>query len=478
MPSILAALLVLLLGLYADRTHAAPQEITGQVASGAWYRIAVPEGWQAGDAIVLYQHGFDLNPPEGPPDLGPLKDLALSEGYAVAASSFRTRGWALFHAIDDNRDLLEVFAQRFGAPGHMLPFGGSMGGLIALRLAEAEGFPPVPGVFTMCPAAAGARLWDTAIDLRLAYATVCQDAGELAHGQAPLWWTFDLDAIPDNLGDLSNLAGVIDNAVVIQTLAQVNRCTGINLPPSVRNQAMQRRLGQLMDFIHVSDEKFFLTNLGYSTFVLADLVRAPDKLAGRNPFMTAGVDYRDDAQIDAGIERMLADPGAWQALHAASDFGGRIGNAKVISLHTSRDQLVIPGNQDYISAVVPEAQRTLAIVAEDAPTHCGFNLAEGVAGWEALRAWMGGAPQPRVSDLQTLCTSLLAQAPDAGPCRFDPDAQVLPFDATVRPRAVAPLRPFGHSRHLQAPPSSGASRHLFPAGEGKSRPRLSADQDP
>jgi len=472
------SLIAICLAVMCLQARAATQEISGQLASGAWYRIAVPEGWQAGGVIVLYQHGFDFSTPSGPPSLGPLKDLALSEGYAVAASSFRTRGWALFHAIDDNRDLLGVFAQRVGMPGYMLPFGGSMGGLIALRLAEAEGFPPVPGVFTMCPAAAGARVWDTAIDLRLAYATVCRDAGELSHGEAPLWWAFNLDAIPDNLGDLSNLAGVVDNAQVIEALAQINRCTGLNLPAYLRNESMRRRLAQLMTFSHISDEKFFLTNLGYSTFVLADLVRAPDKLAGLNPFMTAGVDYRDDAQIDAGIERIVADPLAWQALHAASDFRGRIGSAKVLSLHTSKDELVIPGNEDYIRAVLPEQQRTLAIVAEDAPTHCGFNLAEGVAGWEALRAWIAGAPQPRVSDLQTLCTSLLAQAPDAGPCRFDPAAQVERFDAAVRPRALAPTRPVGHSRHLRPPHSSGASRHLLPAGEGKSRPRFSADQDP
>lgn len=444
----LLALLLLLGTAWSVAGNAATvQERSGRTPAGAWYRIAVPAGWQAGGALMLYQHGFDFSTPEGPPSLGPLEDLALAEGYAIAASSFRQRGWALFDAIDDNRELLDVFAGEFGMPGEMLPFGGSMGGLIALRLAEASGFPPVRGVFAMCPAAAGARLWDAAIDARLAYATVCANAGELAHGEAPLWWAFNLDAIPDHLGDLSDLPGLVDNAPVVQTLTQVNRCTGINVPPYLRSQAMQQRLERLMAFTHISSEKFFLTNIGYATFVLADLVRAPDKLAGLIPFTTIGVDYGSDAQIQAGIARIDADVAAMDALQASSDFKGRIGAAKILSMHTSKDELVIPGNEDFIRVAVPENQRTIAIVAEAEPSHCGFNLAEGVAGWEALRAWMAGAPQPSVADLQSLCLSLLARDPQAGPCRFDPQAQVLPFDALVRPRAARPGRVSGHSRH-------------------------------
>ena len=436
---------------------AATREITGQTRSGAWYRIDVPDGWKAGDAVVLYQHGFDFSTPAAPPGLGPLKDVALAEGYAIAASSFRERGWALFTALDDNRELLDTFTHAFGAPGEMIPFGGSMGGLVALKLAEADGFPPVRGALAMCPAAAGARLWDAGIDLRLAYAVVCKDAGDLTRGDAPLWWAPNLDSIPDNLGDLSDLAGLIDNADVLNALAQVNRCTGINLPTYLRIDAMQRRLAELMAFTHITDETFFLTNIGYSTFVLADLVRAPDKLAGLNPFTTAGVDYGSDPLIAAGIERFDADPVAADALHASSDFNGRVGSAKILSMHTSRDQLVIPGNEDFIRAAVPANQLTSAIVDEDAPTHCGFNEAEGLAGWEALRAWKDGAPQPRVADLQAACTALVAQGVAAGPCRFDANAQVVPFDEIVRPRpSASPARPTGHSTHAKPPSLPGS----------------------
>jgi hypothetical protein len=432
--------------------RAASQEFSGVGPAGAWYHIEVPDGWHAGDALVMYQHGFDISPATDPPGLGPLRSVMLAEGYAVAATSYRQRGWALFTAIDDNQELLDVFTPIAGAPGEIVPFGGSMGGLIALKLAEAPGFPPVHGSYALCPAAAGARLWDAAIDLRLAYDVVCHDAGDLPLGAQPLSWAFNLGMIPDDLSDLS------DDADVLRALLPLNQCTGVSLPSYLRNDAMQRRLDELMAFAHITDEHFFVTNVGYSTFVLSELVRAPDKLDDRNPFTTAGVDYGSDAAIDAGIARIGADPAAAMELHQVSDFRGAVGGAKVISMHTSQDQLVIPGNQEFVRNVLPANQLTSAIVDESTPTHCGFTDAEGLAGWEALRAWKDGAAQPDVVALQHDCEAFVANGTASGPCRFDANAEIAPFDSIVRPRQTSSVLPHAHSRHAY-PPIVGQPLH-------------------
>src|SRR4029077_11111696 len=76
----------------------AAEEFTGRLASGAYYHVEVPDGWQPGDALVLYQHGLDFTTPSSPPGLGPLRTVMLAEGYAIAATSYRERGWALFSA--------------------------------------------------------------------------------------------------------------------------------------------------------------------------------------------------------------------------------------------------------------------------------------------------------------------------------------------------------------------------------------------
>ena len=421
----------------------ATQEFTGSLPSGAYYHVEIPDGWQPGGTLVLYQHGLDFTPPANAPGLGPLRSVMLAEGYAVAATTYRERGWALFTAIDDNRDLLAEFEQLAGTPGEVVPFGGSMGGLVALKLAEASGFPPVRGTYALCPAAGGSRLWDAGIDLRLAFDVVCgaDGAGEFPQGDPPLPWALNLSDIPNGLGDL------LDDAELLPVLVPLEQCTGVNLPPELRNDAMQRRLDELMAFAHITDEDFFVINIGYATYALSDLVRAPEKLDARNPFTTLGVDYGSDPLVQSDIPRFAADPAAAAELRLVSNFRGAVGSSVVLSMHTSEDQLVVPGNEDFVRDAVPADQRTIAIVDETTPTHCGFTDAEGLAGWEALRAWKDGGPQPSVADLETQCQAIASSGVANGPCRFDPDAQTVPFDDIVRPRPTVVEDAPAHSTH-------------------------------
>src|SRR5690606_31016773 len=115
------------------------------------------------------------------------------------------------------------------------------------------------------------RLWDAAIDLRLAFDVVCADTGaqDLPLGSEPLEWALDLDQIPVDLGDLS------DKVRVLGTLLALNRCTGVNLPPTLRSGSMQRRLDALMRFARIDDEDFLVMQVAYAIYVLSDLVRAP-----------------------------------------------------------------------------------------------------------------------------------------------------------------------------------------------------------
>jgi hypothetical protein len=218
---------------------------------------------------VLIQHGLSFDPPGPNPSLGPIASLQLSEGYAVAASSYSQRSWALFTAFDDNAELLAAFEQQVGTPGAIIPYGGSLGGLIALKMAEDPRFAPVPGVYAACPPAAGSRVWDSGFDLRLAYDVVCAGAGELPTGDQPYPWAYNISDIPDDLSDLQ------DEARLLETLIPLNQCTGVNLPKDFRNGAMQRRLDQLMALSHITTAKFLITNPASATYPLPHLVPAP-----------------------------------------------------------------------------------------------------------------------------------------------------------------------------------------------------------
>jgi len=429
---VLAVMLVLVAG-----TSHASQVITMQLGSGAHIRIHVPDGWEPGDGLVLFQHGFNMEFDDNP-DLGPWESQLLAEGYAVAASGYRMAGWALFSAVEDNRDLLDEFRRRFGEPGDLVAMGGSMGGLIALRLAESPGFERIRGVLSVCPPAAGARTWDAAIDLRLAYDAVCAGVGggELPRSDGPFPWAFERDDIPDNLGDLLN------STAVLQTLARVNQCTGVGLPPLLRSSGQRDRLAKLMAFGKFTNEDFFVATMGYATFAMSDLMRDPAKLAGTNPFTTEGVDY-GDAQINQHVPRFRGDAQSRFKLHQVSDLTGAIPEAtRVVVLHTSKDELVRPSHQRFLAQTTDyktqstsssASQLFRALVRENENTHCGFTPAELSAGWRTLKSSMAGA-NVALTDYQAACTAAQTGGTQ-GQCRVPSEPDITEdVSATMRER--------------------------------------------
>ena len=411
---VVASLAVLPLALHAQT------ERTGQTPGGAFYRIQVPDSWEPADGLVIWNHGFDLDPPGPEPDLGPLADLQLAEGYAVAASSYRLNGWAVFETHLDNRELLDVFETEFGTPGQILITGGSLGGIVTARDVEAGLLGNVVGALPVCGALAGSRLWEGALDLRLLYDFVCGDVPGAAIPGGAEGLPFPL---PPDVNELS--LGIA-----------INLCTGVLQSPDARTAAQQARLERLLELSGLP-ESFLLTDMGFATFALSDLVHDPAKLNGAAALGNAEVDY-GDAEVNAGIARVAADPAARQTLFDSYTPTGAVGDVKIVSIHTDKDGLVLVENESEYASRVPAANLTTAVVVEDEPTHCGFTDAEVVAAWESLRAWVGGAPQPGAADLQTTCELLAGGGQAAGPCRFDPGFVIPDLDGRVRPRGTTP----------------------------------------
>jgi hypothetical protein len=388
----------------------AGSEITGSTDGGAFYKIVVPDSWN-GD-LVLWNHGFSLAPPAPVTDLGPLAELQLLEGYAVAASSYQQAGWALFKTKNDLQNLVGVFKARFGAPNRLFLTGGSLGGLVTVAAVEDANIGNVAGAFPFCGAVAGSRNWDAALDLRLVYDAVCAGVpGAAIPGGA--------EGLPSNASFTQTNLGVA-----------VNACTGILTPPVARTPGQKERLKKILDTLHVP-ENFLLTDMGYATFGMSDLVHDPRKLSGRIGTGNIGVDYGDPA-IDASIERVSPNPGAANRLGRNYTPTGNVGRTKIVSMHTDKDGLVLVENEGEYAKVVPAGNLTTAVVVEDVPTHCGFTAAELAAGWESLRAWVGGGPQPTAAGIQATCLGMPATF--SGPCRIAPGFVIPDMDGRVRPR--------------------------------------------
>ena len=142
-----------------------------------------------------------------------------------------------------------------------------------------------------------------------------------------------------------------------------------------------------------------------------------------------GVTYNDPG-VDAGIQRVAYDSQAHKRLEKYFTPKGDVGATKIVSLHTDGDGLVIVEQEQTFTAVVPAANLTTAIVDEPGNTHCGFNALELVAGWESLRGWIAGGPQPTAASIQGLCLFLGGGAT----CRINP-AYVVGTSTRAFPRA-------------------------------------------
>jgi hypothetical protein len=177
---------------------------------------------------------------------------------------------------------------------------------------------------------------------------------------------------------------------------------------------------------------FVAGDMVFGTHGVSNLIYEPGKLNGKQGLTTVGVVYSDPF-IDANIERVVANKSARKRLQRNFTPKGHVGDTKIVSIHTDGDGLVIVEQEQPYRDAVPASNLTLAIVDEAGNTHCGFTEAEIVGGWEALRAWVDGAPQPSATDIQNTCL-VLEGLGAGGPCRFDPAYVLQDLDTRVPPR--------------------------------------------
>lgn len=382
--------------------------ISGTTQGGAFFRIAVPDPWN-GD-LVVFNHGLNLS--IGPdPDLGPLSQLQLAQGFAVAASSFRQVGWALFRTKSDLQQLYREFVREFGTPDRVFLHGASLGGLVTAQAIEQAELGNVVAAYNVCGAVAGSRNWDIALDLRLIYDVVCASTPGAA--------------IPGGAEGLPEGSTLTQNDIALR----VNACTGLSLAPQLRTPRQRKNLERILSLTTLP-ESYLLTDMIFATIVMSDLVHDDAKLRGRIGTRNDTVRYRD-RRVDARIERVAGHPGAIRRLERHFEPSGRVGDVRIVSLHTDKDGLVVVENESEYAAVVPRSRLTTAVVVEAVPTHCGFTGAELVAGWESLRAWVDGGPKPTAASIAATCQQLLAFG---GPCRIDPGFVIPDMDSRVPPR--------------------------------------------
>ncbi len=428
---LLSALLMMVACGYAH----AVTEVTGTTPGGAAYRIAVPDSWEAGDPLVLVQQPYSHSRITNP-TLGALRDTQLAEGFAVAASGYRQGGWALFTALDDNAELVDAFTTRFGAPGALYTTGQRMGGLVALKLAEDPRFRDrTRGVLATCPIVDGVQFWDQKFDVRLILDRVCAGvSGRPPVGSEPYSWATNLADIPPGMGSFDNQAG---------DFSQANYCLGLGAVDVVPQAGWQERKALVKSLTRIEDDNALLAHASYAVFGLGDLVRAPDKFAGSNPFLNEAetpfglfsVPYGHGA---AGIQRVRAyDLFARQRFDLSSRLDGSA-TARIVGIATSKDEISDRTHIRALSSIYPgvhpaaHGERVYATAFETAaPINCGLSEAERLAAWDAVTVPVN-APT-----LTAHCNARIG-AGASGPCRFGDIQSGVHEDITVLYRHLWP----------------------------------------
>ena len=109
--------------------------LEGTSSSGALWVIDKPAAWNR--SLVVYVHGYSLpHAPIALPNNGEIRDSLLARGYAVAASSFSSNGFAVPEGMRESDALRETFERRVGQPRRTYLFGQSLGGLISMLLTQ------------------------------------------------------------------------------------------------------------------------------------------------------------------------------------------------------------------------------------------------------------------------------------------------------------------------------------------------------
>jgi pimeloyl-ACP methyl ester carboxylesterase len=344
-----------------------PTVIDGRAGPGAMYRLVRPENWNGG--LVLYARGYVSTdePVALPAEADLIAGLLTAQGFAVAYSSFSENGWVVKDGAQRTHQLVGLFTSQFGRPTRVWIGGASMGGLIAIKLAEK--FPSTyAGTLAACAAAAGLpRLFDYH-----------------AHARA-LFDFFYPGVLPGNAAFLP--AGTdITTGIVLPAFAAMAADPG----PAAAMAVIDQTPFPGSSAAEVGES--IVTALAGNATSLAEL----KSLTNGKPYF----DNRETlyssallpppllAAINAGIDRFAADPAAQQSLAHDYEPTGDL-QTPMLMLSNAADP-VMPGfNQaSYLAAVLENGAPDLLVLRTVALFgHCIFTPQELATAFNDLVLW-------------------------------------------------------------------------------------------
>ncbi len=421
---------------------------TGEI-DGAKYAIKLPQQWNG--TLLLYSHGYRFAAP-APPDFSavqtsaqvsstdsdgtgsdPLSTKLLSEGYALAGSSYKSNGWAVGDGVKAGEDLHDKFVQLVGKPKRTYVWGDSLGGLITEVIAE-QNPSWVDGSAPMCGALAGPNYnFDAALDVAVAVKALIYPqlkvTGYSSPDEAAANWKGAAAAIEKAAADTAGggtakvlyVAALVDapdatatydgHDLVSQVKAKVEASlTALAFGTSGRQELEQRVGGDPSDN----------TKADYDARI-SDSEAALITLAG-------GDVKALDKTVDAA-PRITADSSARDAIDKLGDTTGAL-TVPTITMHTEDDPLVLVQNESVFAGRVSSQGKTGSLVqlyiappktyseTDGAPYgagHCNFSDGQREGLITALNNWVNKGIYPTQAGLASVIGEGLNPSFTAGP---------------------------------------------------------------
>jgi pimeloyl-ACP methyl ester carboxylesterase len=366
----------------------AQSHFEGDLGPGSSYEIDVPAVWNGG--LVLYAHGLvqaDLPvvPPSQLPEFGALRTALLSQGFALAASSYSSNGWALADAVRRTHQLSGLFKSKVAAPRRTFLMGASLGALVAVKLAETQA-GRYDGALALCGPVGGALpevqyVGDGRIIFDFYFPGVLPPTPfHVPEGTAFL--------SPLDPGGPSPLFLSVVAALAANPSATIRWASAANLP--------------FTDMAELANSA--LTFIGFALRYTNDFIeRVNGKLPYDNTDTTYVVDATSDPVLNAFLSGVLnANVSRFDGDQAAVNYydhnyapSGRIG-IPVLTLHTTRDPAVPFAHETVFGAAVAGAGRSglLTQVSIDRWGHCAFTPAEVLTAFGSLVQWVETGVKP------------------------------------------------------------------------------------
>jgi len=365
-------------------TAAAQSHYEGAIGPGSSYEIDVPAVWN-GD-LVLYAHGIvqaalPVVPPTNQDGYAAIRAALLAKGYAVAASSYSSNGWALGDAVRRTHQLSGIFKSKVGAPARTLLMGHSMGALAITKMAEV--YPgQYDGALPMCGPLGGAL-------------TEVQYAGD-ARVTFDFYFPGVLPGGPFDVPEGIPYESNPPSPLFLQVYGAL-----LGNPAKMQQWAVAAKL-PFASATELGNSAFYV--VGFVWRYTNDLIA---RVNGKLPYDNRDTVYQVNAtadpavnaalsaQLNAGIARFDADVAALNYYERNYQPEGDI-RFPVVTLHTLRDPAIPYSHEAQYAALVAAAGRSDWLVqrAVNRWGHCAMTTGEVLDAFTTLEAWVRTGQHP------------------------------------------------------------------------------------